>query len=203
MTKLTEKTIDLDDWRKDRDMKNVPPRFEMAIDGAQFLPIGRDVIVNVATYNHELGLRWVKSLFPDTNFIPVKCADNHIDGELVCLRPGKFLLNPRFASVIDQLPERFRKWDFLVPEDVDDIDVTGMSDVDIRLASSRGMDINVLSLDENTVVVNKRATGVMKLLERNGFDVVEAELDYGELFAGGIHCITLDINRGDHHDYYF
>ena len=200
LTKLTNETIDLEDWRAERDMENVPDRFEMAIDGAQFLPIGSDVIVNVATYNHKKGLDWVKSLFPDTNFHVVKCADNHIDGELVSICPGKFLLNPNFSSVVPQLPEKFQKWEFLVPDDdVKDMDTTGMTDIDIRLASSRGMDINVLNLDEHTILVNKRATGVRRLLERKGFDVIDVELDYGELFAGGIHCTTLDVNREDEH----
>lgn len=68
-----------------------------------------------------------------------------------------------------------QKWKFLFPEDLtEDIDVSGMSDADIRLASSRGMDINVLSLDEHRVVVNKRALGVKDVLSRNGFDVIEA-----------------------------
>lgn len=77
------------------------------------------------------------------------------------------------------------------------IDVHGMTDIDIRLASSRGMDINVLSIDESRVLVNKRAVGVKDILSKNGFDVIEVELDYGEIFAGGIHCSTLDLVRED------
>jgi glycine amidinotransferase len=72
-----------------------------------------------------------------------------------------------------------------------------MTDIDLRLASSRGMDINVLSLDENTVVVNKRAYGVKKVLEKHGFDIIEVQLEHGEIFAGGIHCSTLDLVRED------
>jgi glycine amidinotransferase len=121
----------------------------------------------------------------------------------VCLRPGVFLLNPRFRDIIEKLPEKFKKWKFLIPEDLtENLDVTGMTDIDIRLASSRGMDINVLSIDENTVVVNKRAIGVKKCLEQNGFDIIEVELDNGEIFAGGIHCSTLDIIREDEYIYY-
>ena len=62
----------------------------MAIDGAQFLRIGRDVIVNVTTYNHYLGYEWVKSLFPESEFHMISVADNHIDGELSssgCISP--------------------------------------------------------------------------------------------------------------------
>jgi hypothetical protein len=31
---LTEETIDLDDWRNERDFNNIPKKYEMAIDGA-------------------------------------------------------------------------------------------------------------------------------------------------------------------------
>ena len=128
----------------------------------------------------------------------IKTNDNHIDGEIACLKPGVFLASPSFKQHEHQLPEKFRKWKFLYPDDLThEIDVTGMTDIDIRLASSRGMDINVLSVDESTVLVNKRAIGVIDILERNGFNVIQVELDYGEIFAGGIHCSTLDLERDD------
>lgn len=202
-THLIKDTYDLDDWRNPRDFGNINPQFEMAIDAPNFLTIGKDVIVNVATSIQYLGYKWVKSLFPESTFHVIKCADSHIDGELVCLRPGVFLLNPKFTEIRDMLPEKFKTWKFLIPEDLtENLNVTGMTDIDIRLASSRGMDINVLSIDENTVMVNKRAIGVKKCLEENGFDIVEVELDNGEIFAGGIHCSTLDIIREDEYTDY-
>lgn len=197
-TQLTERTLDLDDWHVKREFSRVDDRYEMAIDGAQFLRIGKDVIVNVSTYNHYLGYLWVKSLFPSSTFHMVSFADNHIDGELLCLRPGVFLLNPAFQHIKSMLPEKFQKWKFICPtKKCEDIDVHGMTDLDIRLASTRGMDINVLSIDEHTVVVNRRALGVIEALEENGFDVVPVQLDNGEIFAGGIHCSTLDLVRDD------
>ena len=48
-THLIEKTYDLRDWREDRDFSHISKDFEMAIDAPNFLTIGRDVIVNVAT----------------------------------------------------------------------------------------------------------------------------------------------------------
>lgn len=197
-TELTEDTIDLDHWGDQRDYTNIPPRFVMAIDGAQFLRIGKDVIVNINSYNQWLGYEWVKSFFPDTNFHVLHVADNHIDGCLICLRPGTFLVNPAYPNIREMLPSKFRNWEYLYPTEVtSNIDVTGMTDIDIRLASSRGMDVNVLSVDEHTVVVNNRAHGVKDVLSQNGFDVVEVQLEHGEIFAGGIHCSTLDLVRDD------
>jgi glycine amidinotransferase len=203
ITHLISSTHDLKDWQEKRDFNNINPAFEMAIDAPNFLAIGRDVIVNVATDTQFLGYEWIKSLFPESKFHVIKCADSHIDGKLVCLKPGTFLLNPKFIEIKEMLPEKFKKWNFIIPEDLtEQLDVKGMTDIDIQLASSRGMDINILSLDENTVVVNKKAIGVKKALEENGFDIIEVELDNGEIFGGGIHCSTLDIVRDDKYEFY-
>ena len=197
-TALTEDTIDLGHWGDTRDYNNIPSNYVMAIDAAQFLRIGRDCIVNINSYNQYLGYEWIKSFYPDTNFHVLHVADNHIDGCLICLCPGYFLVNPLYPNIRDLLPAKFKNWTYLYPKDLTaNIDVTGMTDIDIRLASSRGMDVNVLSVDENTVVINKRAYGVKDILQRNGFDVVEIQLEHGEIFAGGIHCSTLDLVRDD------
>ena len=202
-TALTETSIDLDDWKKPRNYTHIDSRFEMGIDGAQFLRIGRDVIVNVTTYNHYLGYKWVESFFPDSTFHMISIADNHIDGAIICLKPGVFLVDPKYKNLKDILPSKFKSWKFIYPENLpSNIDTKGMTNIDIRLASSRGMDINVLSIDENTVIVNDRAIGVIHSLEKNGFTVIPVQLRHGEIFAGGIHCSTLDINRDDQYIYF-
>jgi glycine amidinotransferase len=202
-TELTERTIDLGHWSDERDYTNIPENYVMAVDGAQFLRMGRDVIVNINSYNQYLGFEWVKSFFPETDFHVLHVSDNHIDGSLICLRPGVFLVNPMYPNIRDLLPEKFKNWTYLYPPDVTDkLDVRGMTDIDIQLASSRGMDVNVLSIDENTVIVNRRAYGVKEILDKNGFNVVEVALENGEIFAGGIHCSTLDLVRDDEYRYY-
>lgn len=197
-TRLTELTIDRDDWKKPRDWNHIDKRYDMAIDGAQFLRIGKDVIVNVTTYNHYLGFQWIKSFFPETNFHMISIADNHIDGAICCLCPGTFLCDPKYKNIRDLLPEKFKNWNYLFPADLTkDIDVSKMTDIDIRLSSSRGMDINVLSIDQKNVIVCDRAIGVIDILEKNGFVPHPIRLDNGEIFAGGIHCSTLDVVRED------
>ena len=202
-TALTESTVDLGHWGDQRDYTNIPSNFVMAVDGAQFLRIGKDCIVNINSYNQYLGFEWVKSFFPETDFHVLHVADNHIDGCLICLKPGVFLINPRYPNIKDLLPAKFRTWKFLYPEDFSaKINVEGMTDIDIQLASSRGMDVNVLSVDENTVVVSDRAHGVKDILDKNGFKIIEVKLENGEIFAGGIHCSTLDLVRQDEYIYY-
>ena len=97
------------------------------------------------------------------------------------------------------MPEKFKNWKYLIPkQETKPFKIEkGMTSLDIQLASSRGMDINVLSLDEKTVMVNNRAKNVIKTLESNNFEVIRIELDNCEIFGGGIHCSTLDLVRDD------
>lgn len=202
-TEITENTIDLQHWQDKRDYSNIPENYVMAIDGAQFLRIGKDVIVNINSYNHWLGYEWIKSFFPESEFHVIHMADNHIDGSLICLKPGVFLCNPIYGDIRKYLPKKFNNWKYLYPKDLTaNIDVTNMTDIDIRLASSRGMDINVLSVDENVVLVTDRAIGVADILDKNGFTVIPIKLEHGEIFAGGIHCSSLDLNREDEYIFY-
>jgi len=193
-TNLTEDSIDLTYWKEHRDYTNVDKKYTMAIDGAQFLRLNDDVIVNVNSYNHYKGYRWVKSFYPDLNFHMVSLADNHIDGAIVALNETHFLVNPKYHNIWEHLPLKYQdlnKYFYLYPEDISRPDEPR----DIKLASQAGMDINVLSVDENTVVVNIDAIEVIKILREYGFRVIPVQLRHSETFGGNIHCSTLDLER--------
>jgi glycine amidinotransferase len=190
---LVEETMDLQHWNIKRDftMNNLSS-YSMAIDGAQFLRIGKDVIVNITSYNHWIGLKWIKSFFPDTNFHIISLVDNHIDGLITCLRPGLFLVNPNYQNIRDHLPKKFQNWDIIFPEKSTRQEQSGAS-----LASIDGMDVNILSIDSKTVAVKNNSYQVLNLLEKHNFNIIPIELNHCELFGGGIHCSTLDLERDD------
>lgn len=196
---IVEEKIDLSNWKEKRDYENFDrERYTMAIDGAQYLRIGKDVIVNINSYNHCLGHEWLKSFFPESNFHMINVADNHIDGVIVCLAPGYFLVNPKFKHIVDMMPDKFKNWNYLIPRDDFNYEKEeGMTNLDIHLASSRGMDINILSVDEKNVLINKRANSVAEILDQYHFNITQIELDNCEVFGGGIHCSTLDLLRDD------
>ena len=194
---LTENTIDLQPWDIKRefqlmDINWFDNSYSMAIDGAQFLRIGKDVIVNITSYNHWNGLKWIQSFFPDTKFHPISLVDNHIDGLITCLRPGLFLVNPNYRNIKEFLPKKFQKWDIIFPEKSTRKEQSGAS-----LASIDGMDVNILSIDTKTVAVKNNSYQVLDLLEKHNFNIIPIELNHCELFGGGIHCSTLDLERDD------
>jgi len=166
----------------------------MAIDGAQFLRLNDDIIVNVNSYNHYKGYEWVKSFFPDKSFHLVTLADNHIDGSIISLNETTFLVNPNYHNIWEHLPLKYQdldKYTYLSPKNIP----RPGDGLGICLASQAGMDINILSIDENTVVVNKDAVETIKVLEDNNFRVIQVQLRHSEGFGGSIHCSTLDLQR--------
>jgi len=200
--KLTEESIDLGPWNSPRNFLDISDSFEMAIDGAQFIRINeRECFVNISTYNHMLGFLYVKQFFPDVKFyILYQLIDNHLDGVFNILREGVFLVNPKYYNLKEILREnfgnRFENWRYLIPEETNRFyDYQRATNIGIELASIRGMDINILSTTPDTVVVSSDAYSTIDILEKNKFKVIPVQFRHSEIFAGGIHCSTLDLWR--------
>jgi glycine amidinotransferase len=175
---------------------------EMVFDGAQCMRVGRDVLVNVANHNHELALRWLRDNVRNLRFHRLDAmADNHIDSVLVPLRPGLMLL--RSPEYLKYLPEAMQSWDVIYAPETDDSNFPDYTDLGFVIPiGSRYMDINLLSVDEDTVVVNSLYPELITVLERRGFTVVPVRHRHRRLFGGGFHCFTLDtVRRGGPEDY--
>jgi len=174
---------------------------EMVFDGAQCMRLGRDVLVNVANRNHNLALRWLRDNLPHLRFHVLDAmADNHIDSIVVPLRPGLMLLrSPRY---LPYLPKAMQSWEIIYPPAMSQ-PVPEHSDTGFVIpTASRYIDINVLSVDENTVVVNSHYPELVAVLEQRGFTVVPVRHRHRRLFGGGFHCFTLDtVRAGGCEDY--
>jgi len=167
---------------------------EMMLDGAQVLRLGQDLIVNVAQDNHRLAVDWLKRHVEGRFRVHTvhRMADNHIDSMLLALKPGVFLA--RHAGLRDVLPPPFRSWKFIVPPEPEPGQFPVYTDTELLLTSPY-IDINVLSLDEQRVLVNADCTGLIKTLEGDGFTVIPVRHRHRRLFGGGFHCFTLDTVR--------
>ncbi|WP_086809313.1 inosamine-phosphate amidinotransferase 1 [Streptomyces reticuliscabiei] len=175
---------------------------EMIFDGAQCMRLGRDVLVNVANHNHELAWRWLNHNFPHLRFHRLNSiADNHIDSVVVPLRPGLMLL--RSPQYLPYLPKSMQAWDVIYPPATDESSFPDYSDFGFTIPiASRYIDINVLSVNETTVVVNSHYPELIAELEQRGFTVVPVRHRHRRLFGGGFHCFTLDaVRAGGCEDY--
>ncbi|MFX0574737.1 inosamine-phosphate amidinotransferase 1 [Nocardia nepalensis] len=194
--------VDLSAVTNDTDTRVLPGLgHELIFDGAQCIRLGRDILVNVANINHEFGLTWLRRAFPQLRFHRLDAiADSHIDSIVVPLRPGMLML--RSMHYLDALPEPLHGWDIIVPPEQDEDAFPDYSGFGFNLAS-RYIDINVLSLDTDTVVVNSLCPDLMRTLEKKGLTVVPVQHRHRRLFGGGFHCFSLDtVRTGGCEDYF-
>ena len=61
--------------------------------------------------------------------------------------------------------------------------------------ASKWIGLNILSIDPETVIVDKIQTGLIERLKDTGFRVIELELRHSRTLGGGFHCVTLDVER--------
>ncbi|RSS82229.1 glycine amidinotransferase [Streptomyces sp. WAC06614] len=174
---------------------------EMLFDAAQCLRLGRDIVANIATRNHALGVDWLERHLEGRFRVHRvhRLSDSHIDSMVLALRPGTLLC--RSEAVLDLLPEPLRTWDVIVPPAPQAYHFPRYEDDDLIL-TSRYIDLNVLSVDPETVLVNEACPELVRELERRGFTVVPVRHRHRRLFGGGFHCFTLDTVRdGGPEDY--
>jgi glycine amidinotransferase len=174
---------------------------EMMFDAAQCLRLGRDIVVNISTANHALACDWLERHLEGRFRIHRvhRLSDSHIDSMVLALRPGTLLVRSR--DVAEKLPAPLRSWDMIVPPVVSADSFPRYQDDDLILTSPF-IDLNVLSVDPDTVLVNEACPELIRELERHRFTVVPVRHRHRRLFGGGFHCFTLDtVRAGGAEDY--
>ena len=126
---------------------------------------------------------------------------SHIDSTLVALRPGLVLANPARVND-DTLPKILKQWKVIYSspmENTDRYDADYLS----RSIGSDWIDMNAFSVNPNLVVVDRNQPSLIKLLEKEGLDVIPLKLRHSKLLGGGPHCVTLDVRRNGTLQRYF
>jgi len=179
------------------DLKKPTPRnHEPAFDAANVLRLGQDLIYLVSATGNELGGQWLQTILGDAfrvHFLKDVYYGSHIDSTFVALRPGLMLCNPARLDD-DTLPDILKQWDVIYSPPME---TTGKYDADYisRSIGSNWIDMNLLSINPNLVVADQDQVGLIKLLEKQGIDVIPLRLRHSKMLGGGFHCITLDIRR--------
>jgi N-dimethylarginine dimethylaminohydrolase len=179
----------------DRD-KPTPRSHEPAFDAANVLRLGRDLIYLVSGTGNEMGGEWLQTILGDAyrvHFFRDVYYGSHIDSTLVALRPGLMLCNPARLND-DTLPDILKQWDVIYSPPMEN---TERYDADYisKSIGSNWIDMNLLSISPNLAVVDRDQTALIKLLEKQGLDVIPLKLRHSKMLGGGFHCVTLDIRR--------
>jgi glycine amidinotransferase len=196
--RLAMGSTDQTHWSKVKKLHNIDEieeNFDISFDAANCLKFGKDILMNVGNKNHELGAIWLqRHLGEKFRVHPVRVCDCHIDGSLMPLKHGVLLLNPKMKKKMHLLPKPLQKWKTIIGYDGKG-KTFNYPDDHFQLASFEGIGINVLSIDEKTVCVRTEDEIIQNRLKKEGFDVIPIQLRHCELFGGGLHCVTLDVNR--------
>jgi len=181
-----------------------PRNDEPAFDAANVLRLGRDLIYLVSSTGNELGGQWLQTILGDAfrvHFLKDVYFGSHIDSTFVALRPGLMLCNP--ARLNDEtLPEVLKQWDVIYSPPMES---TGKYDADYLSKSigSNWINMNLFSINPDLVVVDQDQTALIKLVEKQGLDVIPLKLRHAKMLGGGFHCVTLDIRRTGTLERYF
>jgi glycine amidinotransferase len=163
--------------------------FEPVFDAADFVRFGRDIIVQRSHVTNLFGIDWLRrAIGPEFRVREIEVNDPHamhIDATIVPLAPGKLLVNGE-RYVPNKL---FSDWEIrnAPPPELP-------SDWPLYYSSS-WLSMNVLSLDEQTVVVETSERGLHEFLSRWGFECVPVDFRHVYTFGGSFHCTTLDVRR--------
>lgn len=163
--------------------------FEPVFDAADFLRFGQDLIVQRSHVTNASGIEWVRGALGPQFTVRVVETDDvhamHIDATISALAPGKLLVNPeRYVH-----HEVFDGWEILpAPPPALPADWP-------MYFCSPWVSMNVLSLDPETVVVERQEQPLIEALTAWGFRCVLVDFRHVYSFGGSFHCVTLDTVR--------
>ncbi len=171
---------------------------EIAFDAADFVRFGRDILVQKSHVTNGLGIEWVRRhIGSEYRVHEVEFDDPHpmhIDTTIVPLAPGKILVNPEW---VHKLPDMFKSWDVLVaPPPAKPFDSA-------LYFSSDWLSLNMLSIDEKRVIVEKEEAPLIEALKKWGFEPIPIPFRNFYPFGGSVHCATTDVRRRGTLESYF
>jgi N-dimethylarginine dimethylaminohydrolase len=184
--------------------KPTPRNDEPAFDAANVLRFGEDLIYLVSGTGNELGGQWLQTILGDkfrVHFLKDVYYGSHIDSTFVALRPGLLLCNPGRIND-DTLPEILKQWDVIYSPEMENTERYD-DEYLAKCIGSNWIDMNAFSISPNLVVVDSDQTALIKLIEKNGVDVIPIKLRHSKMMGGGFHCVTLDVRRVGKLERYF
>jgi glycine amidinotransferase len=168
-------------------------------DAADVCRIGTDLFVQLSQVTNNFGIDWLeRHAGPRYRVHRVQFRDAkamHIDATFVPLAPGKLLVNP--DRPILELPECIAKSGWEIRE------CPRSAQRSALLAGFEWLHMNILSLDENHVIVEEGEEPLQALLRDWGIEPIPCRFRNFYPFGGSFHCATVDIRRrGDLHSYF-
>lgn len=177
------------------DTKGVPSlnNEEILFEAPNCVRINNDILFQVSNTGNEKGALWLQRTLGEE--VKIHLAKNlysyaHLDSTIIPLREGLVMYNASRVTR-DNEPDIFKSWDKIWIETC----VSKENNLGLPWGASEWIGMNLLSINPNLVVVDKKQKEIHKKLEKHGIDIIPLELRHDRLLAGGFHCVTLDLLR--------
>lgn len=195
---------------------------EINFEAANILRMGKDILYLVSRSGNYQGARWLQNILGNKYKVHITDGiyrSSHIDSTIMVLKPGLVLLNGSRVNKYN-CPKIFKKWDKFFFNDIvktpnkildfhNDIRKKNYKILkknklfsDINHIASDWIGMNFLSINKNTVVVDKIQNHLIKLLEKLNFNVIPVSFRNSYFLKGGLHCCTLDTVRDSKYESY-
>lgn len=168
-------------------LTNIEPVF----DAANILRHNNDILYLESNTGNFAGFLWLQNLLgPEyrCHFLQNMYSYSHIDSTIAILRDGLALVNPARVNE-NNMPKLFDGWDIIYSPPMVDIGYKGV------LRASEWVGINLLSLDENTVIVDNRQKELIKELKKYNIEALDCQIRHSRTLGGSFHCVTADMIR--------
>lgn len=164
---------------------------EPVFDAANILRCNNDILYLVSNTGNLKGAKWLQNFLG--NEYRVHTIENvysyiHIDSTIALLRDGLCLLNPERVNE-NNMPEFLKSWDKIWCPPMVDIGYHK------TIRASVWIGVNLLSIDENTVIVDNRQTELIKELKKYKIDTLDCKIRHSRTLGGSFHCVTTEMLR--------
>ena len=168
----------------------MPRNAGMVLDAANVLRLNDTMLFLESSSGNTQSAKWLSQKFPEVNVEVCNFYSGvHIDSTIVPLREGLVLVNASRVNK-DNLPKVFADWEVVWVDQVVEQDFYQYP------YASKWIALNMLAVDPRTVIIDRKQTRLIKLLEKQyNFTVIPLELRHSRTLCGGFHCVTLDLVR--------
>ena len=164
---------------------------EPVFDAANILRCNNDILYLVSNTGNLKGAKWLQNFLGKD--YKVHTIENvysyiHIDSTIALLREGLCLLNPERVNE-NNIPDFLKSWDKIWCPPMVDIGYHK------TIRASVWIGVNLLSVDENTVIVDNRQIDLIKELKKYNIDTLDSKIRHSRTLGGSFHCVTTELSR--------
>lgn len=176
-------------YQNAKEILHMPRHQDMVMDAANVCRMNDQWLYLESSSGNRKAYEWLCEQLPDINIELVNFYSGvHIDSTICPLREGFVVLNASRVTP-QNCPKAFDGWTKLWVQDCIAQDFYQYP------YASKWIGMNMLSIDPNTVIVDRNQTDLIDDLESAKFTVIPLELRHSRTLGGGFHCVTLDLVR--------